>query len=359
MTEKIKKIPPIQRLSKKRVLITLLIFLAVGFFLIFQRATKKLEVEVASVSRENLTESQLTSGQVDAEKKATLTFPTSGKLSYVGISEGRSVKKGQLVASLDKTILEKELTTLLNTWEREFTDFDDSNDSIADSVLSEAVRRIKKRAQIDLDQSLINIEIKNEAIRLANLYSPISGVATKVNPNITGINIAPSTSLYEIVDTKSMYFFAEVSENDIPKIYIDQKVLITLDSYPEITLEGQVAWVGYQSITTSTGGTAYKVHISLPESEAITYRLGMNGDANFIFRSLEDVLSIPQGAIIEEGDTTYVWVFDKGKATKQKVKTGLATSTYTQIVEGLEESDQIIISPISELKENIKVKRKL
>ncbi len=316
-------------------------------------------VDLVEAHRGELTESISGTGEVNALETSDLSFQTIGKLAWVGVKEGDAVKKGQAVASLDKSQLQATLKKLLNTYNRERTDFDDTSDSADDVTLTDAVARIKKRAQVDLDQTVIDVEIQSEAIRLANLYSPIAGIVTQANPKSPGVNVGPTTAIYQIVNPETVYFDAEVNEVDVPKLNNAIPVEVSLTAYPDEILHESIYSIGFASVTTSSGGTAYKIQVTLPSNDSLKYRLGMNGDVKFILDKKEDVLLVPSTAVIESNGKNYVWTLtDQNTAHKIEVTTGSSSLEDTEIVDGLSEGQKVIDRPGKDVVEGVKVKFK-
>src|SRR3990167_6653547 len=89
----------------KRRLVILAIILVAGFLVWKFTLGKKEEIETAKVERGTVIEELVLSGEIDADEYAKLTFPTSGKIAWVGISEGDEVKRGQALTKLDTTVL--------------------------------------------------------------------------------------------------------------------------------------------------------------------------------------------------------------------------------------------------------------
>lgn len=317
----------------------------------------ELPVQVSEVRSGELTDSISASGEIDAKQRVSLVFQTGGKLSWVGVQKGDEVKKGQLVASLDKTQLQSTLKKYLNSYEKERTEFDDTSESADDVTLTETIARLKKRAQIDLDQTVIDVEIQNEVLRLASLYTPIAGVVIKAEPEFAGVNVGPTNSAYEIVNPDTVFFKADVNEVDITKVKVGTPVTLELDAYEGNTIQSKITDISFSSKTTSTGGTAYEVRIELPENTDYKYRLGMNGDADFILSSKNDVLLIPQTALVENNDTYFAWIINEGKAYKKEVKIGISSIDEVEIIEGLSKGDSVIVRPPSTLTEGTKVKK--
>lgn len=346
----------IERKIGRRGLIILLVVVALFIGGRTYFASKNfLKVDTQVATNENLVETVTASGKIQADQMANLTFLTSGKVSWVGVKEGDMVNAYQAIASLDKTQLELQLKKLLKSFDTQFTTFDDTNDSVKDDVLTDAVKRIKERAQNSLDQSVIDVEVQNEAIKLASIVSPFRGIVVKAEPAYAGINASPATASYIIVNPATTYFEAEVAEVDVPKIKLGQQVKVELDAYPDQTFDGEVKRIAFQNSTSSTGGKVYNVKVSLPENSDLSFRLGMEGSAKITLSTKEGVLLIPTSAIFDENGVNYVWVITNGKADKRKVEIGASNDTQTEITSGLSEGEVVISLPSSNIIEGVKV----
>jgi len=343
-----------KRLGKKQLIILLVVFLGIGIWRITAVRKSDWKLEISKVEKGQLTETIPASGEVVAEQSADLSFQTSGKLAWVGVKEGDWVVKGQAIASLDKKQLELRLEKYLNAWEREFTEFDDTNESVKDEVLIDSIRRIKERAQIDLDQTQIDVEIQNEVIRLATLTAPFSGIITEAN-SFPGANVMSSTAIYTIVSPYLLYFEAEVNEIDVTSLFKGQNVILRLDAYPNDKFEGKIEKIDFASTITSTGGTAYKVKVNLPTNKNLRFRLGMNGDAEFVVREVNDVLLMSVTALVEETEKYFVWTIEEKRAKKVEIEVGVSSFDEVEIISGLKKGDIIITRPPSKIEEGDKI----
>ncbi len=346
------------RLSRIQKAIIILLVLGIGYFRYQSVKNGGETVETKTAHKGTLEESVSASGEVNALEVANLAFQTGGKLAWVGVKEGDYIKRGQAVASLDKSQLALTLKKALNTYEKQFTTFNDTSDSADDVTLNESIARLKKRAQVDLDQTVIDVEIQQETLRLANLYSPITGIVTKAQPSVAGTNVGPTTASYQIVNPDTIYFDSDVNEVDIIKLKEGTPVEISLNAYPDEILHETIHQIGFASVTTSSGGTAYKVQITLPNNDNMKYRLGMNGDAKFVLGKKENVLLIPSTAIVETEGKSYVWTITPEKtAHRIEIQTGSSSIDETEITEGLSEGDIVINRPGKDVVEGVKIKQ--
>jgi RND family efflux transporter MFP subunit len=307
---------------------------------------KTVKVETVRVKQADISQTISASGEITADTQVDLKFQTSGQLTWVGVKEGDQVKKWQAVASLDKRELQKRLTKELNLYLRERTEFDDTQDTYKDTALSDAIKRIKERAQIDLDQTVLDVEIRDITLKFATLLSPIDGIVVSIDTPVAGVNITPATAVFTIADPNTLIFEAEVDETDIRFIKESQKVRLILDAFPDEELAGQVTQLSFASRTSRGGGTVFPVKISLPKKESPAYRLGMNGDADFVVQSSKDALVIPIEALLPDNQ---VWVKRDETFEKIAIETKIESDTEVEVVNNLSEGDEIVILGFDDL----------
>jgi macrolide-specific efflux system membrane fusion protein len=264
------------------------IFLLTAFALLLPLAylfsqTKKEKVSQVS-SQEDWANELIFAGQVDAKRKVDLKFATSGKLSWVGVEEGDEVKKGQKIAALDQRELEKLFKKEMNDYMKERFDFEQSHDDYQEEkdrlLITDEIKRILEKAQYDLNNSVLDVEIRQLAIEYANLYSPINGIVTSIDQPIAGVHVTPATAVFTIADPNSLYFQAEIDEEEISQIKTGQQAKIILDAYPEQEFDTQVETISFAPIPGKTNPT-YEVVTNLPSKENFFFRLGMDGEIEF------------------------------------------------------------------------------
>lgn len=309
------------------------------------------EYETAKVKKENLIQAVSASGEVASQEQATLQFQTSGKLAWIGVKEGDFVKKWQAIASLDKRELEKDLKKQLNDYMNERWDFEQTYEDYDKSGLPEekwlvtdAIKRILQKAQFDLNNAVVDVEIADLTIKLATIVTPIDGVVTEIESPVAGVNITPATARFTIANPNSMKFVANVDESDIEKVVVGQKVLVSLDAYPDDIFEGELTNIAFAAITTRGGGTAFPVDITLPENIDQRFKVGMNGDIEIVTAEKSGALTVPLEAIMTKKGETYLQVIE-GKTVKEiKVERGLESETQVEIISGVNEGQLIVTS---------------
>jgi len=212
-------------------------------------------------------------------------------------------------------------------------------------------------SEVARDNAYRTFVIAQKNLSNSSLVAPFDGVLNYNNGTSIGKYTNSLTPTFTMVDPKSVYFSAEVNELDIGKVKKGTPVKLEIDAHPGVVFDEAVTAVGYVNTFTSTGGTAYRIRISLPENQQNMFRVGMNGDAELILSKQANTISIPQSAIVEEDGESFVWIITPvGKTAKVMVETGISSLNDIEILSGLDERVLVIERPPSKIEEGDKVK---
>ncbi len=324
---------------------SVILIIGTFFFKNYRKSQAKREKKTTyKVKKQNLKETLTLSGEIDAEEKVTLRFQTSGRLAWVGVKEGDYVKKYQGVASLDKKELKKNLRKYLNTFLKNRWDLDQTRDDYKDTALTDEMKRIIDKSQFDLNNSIIDVELKDLALKYSYLYSPIKGLVTKVESPFAGVNITPAQAEFEIVNPQTVYLSVSADQTEVTRLKKGTKGIIILDSYPNKQINGIIKKISFAPKSGATG-TVYDVKVSFNlDNSDYKYRLGMTGDFDIITKNEPNVLAIPLKYIHTEDSQKYIYKLKRGKKEKQIVKLGKEIDSYVEIKKGLKENDIIYLN---------------
>jgi RND family efflux transporter MFP subunit len=327
----------------KKILIVLIIVGGIGFGSYKKAQNNKEELTFENPRYQNLTKVLEVSGVIDAKEKANLRFAAGGKVVYLGANEGDFVKKWQTIATIDRRTLQKQLQQDLNTYMKERWDWETTQDGTNYPLETLETRRTIDKEQWDLNNEVLDIEIRDIAITNTVISAPFTGILVSSPTNVTGVNLL-ATEGFELVNPDTLIFKAAVDEADIAQVTTGQSGSIFLDAYPDDPISSQVNYIAYKSNASSTG-TVFVVEFQLSGENLLNkYRLGMNGDVEIKLDDRENVLTIPFEATRERDDKVYVDVkTEKNEYEEKEIKTGLETENYVEVLEGLNESDEVLI----------------
>jgi RND family efflux transporter MFP subunit len=181
------------------------------------------------------------------------------------------------------------------------------------------------------------------------LTAPFDGVVTALN---ISVGEAATGILVELVDNDSLEVVLDVDEVDIGLLAIGQPSAITLETWPEEEIGGQIASISPISNSGLSALVTFEVIVALEESE-LPVRVGMTANASLQTEDRENVLLVPNAAISVDRDAgTYsvnrVTVDDQDNQVVEEVLVtiGLRDRAFTEITTGLEEGDQLMVGNV-------------
>lgn len=342
--------------KNKYILISAILIFATGFFAVGKNTVFSSNTQnknPTTTSSVKFVDSTISAnGSVTAKNQARLTFQIPGKLVYLPFKEGDVVKQGDVVARLDTSSLyytsvsaEEAYKTALaakdsavearNQWmkinqDKEFTDIVRAERGQVDAAVRGATASAEAaKASMDAAQS---------ALSNATLITPISGVLTHKDVNVTGVNIAPTTS-FTVSDPDSIVFRANIPVNSIYYVSPGADATLVIDGYPE-RIEGKVSEVYPSKVSLGNGQFVYQVDI-VSQNLSINAKFDQTGTA-IINTNAENVALVPAWTVLNGNS---IWVEVDGTPQLKEVETGKVHGSEIEIISGLSAEDKIIVDP--------------
>ncbi len=332
----------IVRIWARKKLLAILAMGLVVFFLVRGFIVRRGLVETAQVKKGEVVEELVLSGEVSADEYAKLAFATSGKISWVGVSEGKEVRRGQALAKLDTTNLNSDYQRALEDLRSAEASLQKTYDDVKGHDKDETLTQKETRTIDEVAKNKAYEAVIQARNNLANatLIAPFNGLVTFVANPFSGVNTLASQTQIELINPETIYFNVSADQSEVTDLSLGQKVKIILDPYPEQEFEGEVIFVSY---TPKEGevGTVYKVKVKFEavEPNVGKFRIGMSGDAGFILSKKEAVLWVPPKFINSDSKGKYV---KKGRTNnKTYVETGIEAEDRVEIVTGVSEGDTL------------------
>ncbi len=262
-------------IKPKNIIMLILILLISGF--VFMKVNNKnnneneSEIEYINPELGTIYSSVNTTGVVEPQNRLEVKPSISGRIEEILVYEGNRVNKGDVLALMSST---------------------------------------ERAALIDAAQSRDEETLKywQEVYKQTPILSPIAGevIVRSVEP---GQTVTTSDSVLVLSDR--LIISAQFDETDVGKVRVNQKAIITLDAYPEVTIRGVVNHIAYESELVNNV-TIYDVDI-LPEEIPDFLRSGMSANVEVIENEKNNILIIPQMALVQQGNTFCVNIKDKKK----------------------------------------------
>jgi HlyD family secretion protein len=380
-----------------------ILVLAVAGALIASTGGTKIDPsKLAKVEKGDLAKSVVATGKITPITEVEVKSKASGIVKKLYVDYGDQVKKGQLLAELDRdeiqarvdqarAQMEASSASLNGTradLERAKVDaegpdvpllkraYERAQNMAKDGVVSASAlddaeknyemalnkQNVSKaqlqvlqakigQAQGQLSQDRANLKQLEEQLGYTTIESPLDGIVlsrdVEIGDAVSSILVLGSTAtlVMTLGDTSEVYVKGKVDESDIGKVYLGQPARIKVESFKDKTFTGKVTKISPMGVE-KDNVTTFEVRVSINNPEGVLKAM-MTANAEIILEEHKNVLQIPEGSIIYDKDKkASVEVPDpKAKEGKRKiaVNIGISNGAKTELLQGLKEGDQVVL----------------
>ena len=358
------------RISKIWIAVVVIVIVAVAAWAMSGgKKEEDINFKEEKVALKTLQNSVTATGTIEAVTSVTVGTQVSGIVNKLYVDYNSQVKKGQVIAELDKTNLLSELNTAK------------ANLASAQSSLNyqaanmERYKTLYKKGLVSADEyenalltyrqakeqvasSKENVQRAQTNLGYATITSPIDG--TVISKSVEeGQTVAASFNTPELFtiakDLTNMQVVANVDEADIGNVKEGDRVTFTVDAYPDDTFEGTVKQVRLEATTTNNVVT-YEVVISAPNAD-LKLKPGLTANVTIYTQERSGVLAVANKAlrftptketvgkdmkIVDSKGKNKVWTLNGNTLTAHPVTIGQTDGINTEITKGLKQGDKIV-----------------
>lgn len=349
--------------------------LSVALLLSMASCDKKqtLNLDTVKAERGELSETVTATGTIESVTQVDVGTQVTGIIDKLYADYNTVVTKGQLIAEIEKTLLQSDLTSAEAnvesarlTYEYNRTNYNRDTALHDKQLISDYEFQTSKKeyevSKTAYDKAKADKVRAAKNLNYAEIYSPIDGIviSREVEVGQTVVSNMNVANLYTIADLDNMQVIGNVDEADIGKIKVGQAVVFSVDAYSDEQFEGQVTQVRLNP-TTESNVVTYEVvvaasnpgHKLIPGLTAnlIIYTMRENNvlllpTKAFTFkpRNIDDK-KIPQPSDIDSGNLTLgdrqrcVWIVNDDKLIPKVVTIGASNGLKTRILDGLTENE--------------------
>ena len=358
-------------MKKKKTWIVIGLVALVAAYLLLSGGKKKETVSfsTAKVEIADIHTSITATGTIEPVTSVTVGTQVSGIVSKLYVDYNSVVKKGQIIAELDKTNLISELNaqkanlasaqSSLNYQQSNYNRYKTLYDKglvSADEYETAHLSYLQAKEQVATARESVQRAQTN--LGYATITSPIDGVVLSKSVE-EGQTVASSFSTPELFviaqDLTDMRVIADIDEADIGGVKEGQRVSFTVDAFPDDLFNGEVTQVRQQA-TTESNVVTYEVVISAPNND-LKLKPGLTANVTIYTLEKNGVLTVqakalrfmPNEALLSEGQTIEdvesqqkVWTLDGNVFRAHAVKTGTTNGLLTEIVSGISEGTEVL-----------------
>jgi HlyD family secretion protein len=379
-----------------------LVLVVTGVLVASSGGTKIDPSKLAKVERGDLAKSVVATGKIEPITKVEVKSKASGIVKKLYVDYGDKVKKGQVLAELDRDEIQArvdqaraqleassaslngtradlerakvdaegpDVPLLKRAYERakgmakegvvSASALDDAEKNYEMSLNKQNVSKAQLmvlqakigQAQGQVGQDRANLKQLEEQLAYTTIESPIDGIVlsrdVEIGDAVSSILVLGSTStlVMTLGDTSEVYVKGKVDESDIGKVYLGQPARIKVESFKDKTFTGKVTKISPMGVE-KDNVTTFEVRVSINNPEGVLKAM-MTANAEIILEEHKNVLQIPEGSIIYDKDKkASVEIPDpKGKEGKKKlaVNIGISNGAKTELLQGLKEGDQVVL----------------
>lgn len=366
--------------SKVWIAMILVVVIAVAVWLLSGgKKEEQINFKQEKVATHTLQNSITATGTIEAVTSVTVGTQVSGIVNKLYVDYNSVVKKGQVIAELDKTNLISELNTakanLAST---------ESNLSYQSANMKRYLTLYKKglvsadeyenallayrQAKEQVASSRENVQKAQTNLGYATITSPIDG--TVISKSVEeGQTVAASFNTPELFtiakDLKNMQVIANVDEADIGGVAVGNRVNFTVDAYPDDTFEGVVKQVRLEA-TTNNNVVTYEVVISAPNAD-LKLKPGLTANVTIFTKEQANILSVANKAlrftptketvgknmkIVDCKGKNKVWTLNGNTLTAHSVNIGQSDAMHTQIISGIKAGQSVVTEIVVDASED-------
>ena len=287
-------------------------------------------------------------GTINPVNYVDVSTNVAGKLEKVLVKENDHVTQGQIIAYIDTRQLQAQVDNAKAALDKARLDMNrykaliDQN-AVAAQTYDDAVTAYEQ-AQSTYDRVSADL---SDATITAPMSGTVVGTPLKAGQTIS-TGISTQMIIATIADLSDLEIYLTVDETDIGNVKNGSKVEFTVDSKPGQTFTGYVSEIakgtkGNMGVT-SNSVVYYTVKISIPTDISSNFLPSMTARATIFGDDIKNTLVVPLTAVRTDKQGEYVYVIKDGQPVRTAVSTGVTGDTNVQILSGVSEGDEIIVS---------------
>lgn len=301
-------------------------------------------VETVTIVKDRFEDFIRLTGTVEAIDDATISAETSGRILYIR-DRGERVREGEVIARLDDRLIQAQYDVARTGYELAEDTFNRLEALYADSIIS---TQDYNSARAQRDQARAQLDQASKQLQDANITAPFTG---RVEDRMirAGELINPGMPVVRLVNTDRVRILSGIPERYSAEIREGNDVVVNLHSIGGQSRTSRISSAG-SVIDPDTRTYTIEIELSNPDQ---LMKPDMVADLRVKRQLLEDVVIIPRTAIVRDETGVFVFVAREENGRKiadlAEVRTGTASGPLIQILEGIGEGDEVVVSGMRNL----------
>ncbi|MBQ8365338.1 MAG: efflux RND transporter periplasmic adaptor subunit [Bacteroidaceae bacterium] len=328
-----------------------------------------IKISYTKVEQKDICSGVTATGTIEPVTKVEVGTQVSGIISNVYVDYNSIVKKGDVIAELDRTNLISELSSSENNMKSAQVEYEYQKKNLERTTTLyekglvsaddfDTANLAFQKAKNSYETSKFNVQKARTNLGYATITSPIDGVVLSkaIEEGQTVASSYNTPTLFTIAaDLTDMRLIADIDEADIGNVKVGQRCVYTVDAFPNDEFEGFVTQVRQEPTTTSNVVT-YEVVISAANPD-LKLKPGLTANVTIYTLEVNDVITVsnkalrfaPNAALLGEEYSIRdcegkekLWTLDENTFVAHSVKTGTTNGSLTEIIEGMPAGSEVV-----------------
>jgi RND family efflux transporter MFP subunit len=309
---------------------------------------KTMAVTVSEVKSERVTVNLRYSGTIEPSQTIPLTFQIAGTVEKVLVDAGDEVRKGQLLATVDKS----NSRNMYDMTKSKYLQAKDAYDRLKSVYDKGSLTEIKwVEMETNLEQAKSSLELAENNLDKCNMFAPVNGIIGRRNIEPGQSSISISSAPFELVDIKTVYVKISVPENEIGKVKKGIKAEFVVSALNEKKFQGEIVNV---SPVADVISRTYDAKIAVSNTN-LELKPGMVCDVVLNLAAEKGMLLIPYQSVSKDNDgKEFVFIVDpiNKRVKKQIIKTGNYSGENLEVLSGLSLGQVVVREGKEKLSDN-------
>ncbi|TLX72099.1 efflux RND transporter periplasmic adaptor subunit [Labilibacter sediminis] len=277
-----------------------------------------------------------TNGLMEAKEIAYISPEVPGQITKIHVIEGQRVHKGDLLISLNSSVIRNAIREIETNLELATTTFNKRTNLWNQNIGSE-IEYLQAKAQKESLESAL--ESQKEQLKMYNVTAPFSGIVDDIILKEGELSSPGATTVLSLVNLNTMKVNSDVSEIYLPRIHKGDTIMLTFSTYPDLLIETPISRT---SNIIHPDNRTFNVQVELDNVDG---KLKPNMMAKLLIKdySLNNAMVVPSAIIKNDITGKFLFSVHNGKAQKVYVETGRSYKDETVITKGLNSGDQVVV----------------
>lgn len=275
-------------------------------------------------------------GSLQSDEAVRLAPEIAGRIAHIDFIEGKPVKEGDVLVRLDDALAQAEVADAQARHDLARQNYDRA---IALARTGTGTERARDEATAALATARVALELARVRLDKHSIRAPFSGTVG-IRRISVGAFLNVGTELVNIEKIDSLKVDFKVPEIFLAAIREGQEIEVTVDALPGTRFAGSIYAI---DPLVDVNGRAVQIRALLPNKDLLL-RPGLFARVTIRGAGEEDVVRVPESAVVPRGGETFVFRIDAGKAVESKVQLGQRRAGFVDIVEGLKAGETVVVA---------------